>query len=214
MPFQVNKKHYEEQYENFQRFVSYFNQIHIIKTLDPKSILEIGVGSKFLYRYLKSKNYDITTADYDISLRPDIICDIRNNSFKSDSFDLVCAFEVLEHIPYEDALLALKELRMVTKKYIVISVPRSCAYFGFAFVFGLPIYYKILSFSLRFPFFFIDAIYGNKQHQWELGRKNYSIRRFINDLKRLQFKVYKKYHVRFHTQHYFIILEKCNNIYQ
>ena len=49
--------------------------------------------------------------------------DITSLPFDEHSFDLVCALEVIEHIPYQDYEQALSELSRVTKRYILLSVP-------------------------------------------------------------------------------------------
>nr|WP_256444588.1 methyltransferase domain-containing protein [Aquihabitans sp. G128] len=42
--------------------------------------------------------------------------------FEADTFDLVLAIEVLEHVPYPE--LALSELHRVARRDVVVSVPR------------------------------------------------------------------------------------------
>lgn len=205
---QVSKEHYSKKYEHLERFVSYYHQVKLIADLNPKTILEIGIGGGALRGLIANKGYEISTADFDDSLEPDIVCDIRNIPKPDDSYDLVCAFEVLEHIPYEESLKALKEMKRVSRKNIVISVPRSCVYFGLSFSFGLPIFRRLLSLGFRIPFFWIAAEAGNKQHYWELGRRGYSISRFIKDLKGMDFRILQKGHISLNTQHYFVVLEK------
>jgi len=44
-----------------------------------------------------------------------LVCDITKIPVKNKSYDVVCAFEVLEHIPYDDFEAALKEMKRVLK---------------------------------------------------------------------------------------------------
>lgn len=69
----------------------------------PKSskILEVGCGNYWLGNYLKSngwKNY----LGLDVNPPADIIGDIKNwkkHGLKKNSFDIIVAFEVIEHVP-------------------------------------------------------------------------------------------------------------------
>lgn len=207
---EVKEEHYcGERYESFPRFVSYYNQISTVRELEPENILEIGIGSGFLKNYLRSRSYAVTTADHDRLLGPDMVCDITRIPVKDNSFDLVMAFEILEHMPYEDSLKGIKEMERVSKRYVVLSVPRSCSYFGLSFMFGLPICHKFVSLGLRIPFFWIGPEYGNKEHFWELGRRGFPVRRLVKDIERLGLTIkQKKGHIALNTQHYFLVLEK------
>ena len=204
-----NERYGNRRYENLPRFISYYNQIDLVRTLDPKEILEVGIGSGFLSNYLRSRDYAVTTADYDKTLGPDMVCDITRIPVKDNSFDLVMAFEILEHMPYEESLKGIKEMERVSKRYVVLSVPRSCSYFGLSFMFGLPIFHKFVSLGLRIPFFWIGPEYGSKEHFWELGRRGFPVRRLVKDIERLGLTIrQKKGHVALNTQHYFLVLEK------
>jgi SAM-dependent methyltransferase len=96
---QVSQNHYYSDYDSIDRFISYFYQTDLIKTLQPQSILEVGVGNKTLTNYLKQYGYSVTTCDFDKKLAPDYVADIRALPFEDASFDAVLAFEVLEHLP-------------------------------------------------------------------------------------------------------------------
>src|SRR4051812_7059087 len=100
---QVDKKAYKLQtYSHEPRFVSYFHQLHEALALSPQSILEIGVGDGVFGSFIR-QNSDIeyTSADYDQTLKPDVVADVLDLPFRKGQFDLACAFEVLEHIPFE-----------------------------------------------------------------------------------------------------------------
>jgi SAM-dependent methyltransferase len=49
--------------------------------------------------------------------------DVSCLSFGDQSFDMVTALEVIEHLPYETYEKALEEIQRVAKKWIIISVP-------------------------------------------------------------------------------------------
>jgi len=155
---QVNKEHYfKKDYDSLNRFISYFYQVDLVREAiesDTNKILEIGKGSGFFSDYIKKLGYNITTCDFDKNLAPDVVADVRSLPFKDNSFDIVTAFEILEHIPFEDFPKALAELRRVASRRVIISVPYKSTFFEFVFRFpGIRTLFKkpFLGFILRWP---------------------------------------------------------------
>ena len=103
------------------------------KQLKPDSILDVGAGEGFVLEALRTskiakKLEGIEYMDEAIKLgkklHPDVTIkkgDIYKLPYKADSFDLVICTEVLEHL--EDPKAALGELKRVSKKYLILSVP-------------------------------------------------------------------------------------------
>ncbi len=156
---------------SLDRFISYYYQLNAVQESYPKNILFIGVGDSIVSDFLKrNKKYKITTFDFDAELNPDVVGDIRLLPFPDKLFDLVCVFEVLEHLPYEDVSAALKEISRVVKKDVVISVPHRRT--GFEIIIKFPFIRSLfkkdfLRFALRFPLHFPGfAVSG--QHYWEI----------------------------------------------
>ena len=84
---QVNKEHYfRKKYDDLERFISYFYQTDLARSLEPKKILEIGMGSGFFSDYLKKLGYSVTTCDFDKNLDPDIVADIRSLPIQNGEF--------------------------------------------------------------------------------------------------------------------------------
>ncbi|MDD5063197.1 MAG: class I SAM-dependent methyltransferase [Phycisphaerae bacterium] len=92
------------------------------KLLDPnaKNLLDIGCSELFFYDKLKDK-YDVTAADSHPTSELIKKEDIQNLSFPDKSFDIVICQQVLEHV--FDPVKAIYELRRVTRKQLIISVP-------------------------------------------------------------------------------------------
>ncbi len=137
---QVNKGHYYfGRYGGFLgRWASYFYQLQIISRLDPHTLLEVGVGDKVLQSYLRDNSKIVyTSVDIDEDLDPDVVVDDLSLPFADNQFEMVCAFEVLEHLPFDKFEQVLQELRRVASKNVVLSLPH----------FGLPVK---LSFKLPF----------------------------------------------------------------
>jgi hypothetical protein len=172
MPVQVAAKHYiSKKYASLERFISYFYQIDSIYDLEHSSILFIGVGDSIVSDFLKrNPKYTITTMDIDPELKPDVVGDIRSLPFPDQSFDTVCVFEVLEHLPFEETKKSLAELSRVARKHAIISVPHRRT--GVEIVLKFPFIRSLLkrhfiniavTLPVKFPGFAVS-----KQHYWEI----------------------------------------------
>ncbi|HYF12898.1 MAG TPA: class I SAM-dependent methyltransferase [Candidatus Paceibacterota bacterium] len=168
---QIDKKGYEfARYGFEERFTSYYWQLREVLGLKPTSILEIGVGDGVFGNFVKT-NTDIAYTSLDIApdLGPDIVGSVTHIPKPDKSVDVACAFEVLEHIPFEKFDQAVGELARVARTHVVLSLPH----------FGPPV-----SFSLKIPFLphvrislkvpFPKEHVFNGQHYWEIGKKGYS----------------------------------------
>ena len=144
MEKQVEKKHYNfHKYCDEERFVSYWHQLKEILKVGPHSVLEIGVGDRVLESYIKNNtSIKYNSADIADDLFPDAIANVTKLPFADDSFDTVCAFEVLEHLPFEKFIVALKEMRRVAVENVIISLPHWGRHFSFQI--RLPYFKKII----------------------------------------------------------------------
>ena len=51
---QVKKQHYfRKKYDNLNRFISYFYQVDLVRSVDPETVLEVGKGNATVSEYLK-----------------------------------------------------------------------------------------------------------------------------------------------------------------
>jgi ubiquinone/menaquinone biosynthesis C-methylase UbiE len=103
------------------------------KALKPVSILDAGCGEGFTLSRLEAKHIGTNLQGVDFldtavkignKMHPKLKLkqgDIYKLPYKDNEFDLVLCTEVLEHL--EDPEKALKELKRVSKKYCIISVP-------------------------------------------------------------------------------------------
>lgn len=201
---QVDKTAYQFfSYAHAGRFVSYYYQLAEVLALNPDTVLEIGVGDGVFRDYIKN-NTDISYTSVDVAgdLHPDVIADVTKLPFRDGAFDVVCAFEVLEHIPFERFESALKELARVSKGAVILSLP----HFGppVKFLLKMPFLPEI-SFSFKIPFAREHRFKG--QHYWEIGKKGYSVKRIRGILEKY-FKINKEF-VPFENQyHHFFALER------
>ncbi|PIT89105.1 MAG: methyltransferase type 11, partial [Candidatus Levybacteria bacterium CG10_big_fil_rev_8_21_14_0_10_36_7] len=168
-----------------------------------KSILEIGVGDKVIASYIKN-NTDLQyqSLDIDPELQPDIIGDITRINLPHNSYDAVCAFEVLEHIPFTEFEKALEGMRAISKKYVILSLP----HFGPPVLFACKIpFLKQIRFAKKIPY--PQKHQFNGQHYWEIGKKGYSIKK-IREILQKKFVLESEF-IPFENQyHHFFILRK------
>lgn len=128
------KKHTASNFLQKYLINNFFKElINEVEKLKPYSILDAGCGEGFTLDILKNRKIGKKLTGFDFleeaigigkKLHPELNLltgDIYNISFKDNSFDLVICTEVLEHL--ENPEKALKELRRVTKEYVLISVP-------------------------------------------------------------------------------------------
>jgi len=119
----ISEIYLSDDHDNLERFISYYYQASLVKKLNIKSVLEIGVGNKAVSNYLRQCGFVVTTCDHDAALKPEIIADIRSLPMTENSFDVVLACEILEHLPWKDVPEALRQVHRVSRKYAIVSVP-------------------------------------------------------------------------------------------
>jgi hypothetical protein len=171
---QVDATHYAlGEYDDFKRWTSYWHQIQTIRRCRPRNVLEIGVGSGVLTWYMRERlKIDVTTVDIDPVLEPDVLSDVRElcGRVAPGSFDLVCAFQVLEHLPFDQFEAALSELAAVSRDQVVITLPNNGR-----------------TLQLRMDVWRFQMAFGRKlgwrrqwrfdgQHHWEVGTIGHSAR--------------------------------------
>ena len=172
---QVEKSHYTgAAYRNSERWMSYWHQLALVEQVGARNVLEVGIGSGILAREMRARGISTETLDIAEDLSPDIVGSVLAIPKENESVDATLAFEVLEHLPFEECEKALRELARVSRRYVLVSLPHP------GWVFSVIIKVPLLPrFELFFqiPFFFKEHTF-NGEHYWELGKKGYSIRRF------------------------------------
>ena len=108
----------------------------LVRVANPRDIHEVGCGEGFWTLRWLDAGYDARGSDFSsiaitLAQSNSISRGFPIQIFKScsiydldtyDSADLIVCCEVLEHL--EDPFLAIKKLKGITKKYLILSVPR------------------------------------------------------------------------------------------
>jgi len=170
---QVDKSHYDFNRYAFEgRFSSYYHQLREVLALHPRSVLEAGVGDRVFGDFIKNNTaVAYTSVDFAADLRPDVVGSVLALPFPDKSYDIACAFEVLEHLPFEQFDTALGELARVARTHVLISVP----HFGpmLSLSFKIPLVPQVrLDLKIPYP----KRHVFNGQHYWELGKRGYPAR--------------------------------------
>jgi SAM-dependent methyltransferase len=201
---QVDKAHYSfRSYCYPERWASYYYQLETILGLQASSVLEVGSGDNVLRNYIEH-NTQISYTNLDIAddLKPDILGSVEHIPCADSSFDVVCAFEVLEHLPFEKFEKSFSEMMRVARTHVVVSVP----HFGpsIRFSFKIPFLPEV-RFACKVPF--PKRHVFNGQHYWELGKKGFPVRR-VREIVKKYGDVVDEF-VPFENQyHHFFVIKK------
>ena len=192
----------KENYETKERFIAYFTQINMIRELKPATVLNIGMGTGFLKRYFGGSAVQLVEADIDPDLNPDMIIDISKKQSQKKQFDVVTAFQILEHIPFDQLSTALENIHGLSKKWAIVSIPQRIVSFS------LNLDFPLVKIPLRFDFErLFESKTSNAHHQWEmglLGTSKRDVRKKISEW----FNIEKEFSVDGNRNHYFFVLSK------
>jgi len=206
MKLQVTPDHYiDPSYDSKGRFISYWHQINEVIALNPKEVLEIGIGNGFVHKYLKEKGIKIKTLDIEKKLSPDVAGSVLQIPFIDESFEVVACYESLEHLPYSSFRKAIKEIKRVSQKSVVLSLPDVTT------VYRINIELSRIKPIKRFipvPFTRPKRHEFDGEHYWEIGKADYPLKKIKFDMKRSSFKIVRTYRVFEFRYHRFFLLEK------
>lgn len=201
---QVKYNHYfNREYDYKGRFCTYWHQIDEIISNESSSILEIGIGNKFVSNYISERGINVTSIDIDRKLFPTILGSVFNLPFMDNSFETVSCCEVLEHSPYSYFPKAIFEIFRITERYAIISLPDSNPY---------------IRIEIKIPKIKIRKLIENPlkrianpqigEHYWEIGNNGYPLQKIIDDIEKIGFSISKTYRIFEDPYHRFFILEK------
>jgi predicted SAM-dependent methyltransferase len=202
---QVDKSHYEfSTYVTRSRWNSIWYQLNELLQLNPSNVLEVGPGPG-LFKVIGSFiGLNIDTLDIDSEITPDYVGSATQIPFEDSTYDVVCSFQMLEHLPYERSLQAFREFVRVSKKYIVISLPDSKITLRYQFY--IPLLGDI---DFRIPHIFKKPFKHefNGEHYWEINKKDYLLAKVVSDLS-VHAKMTKSFRVYDSPYYRFFIFEK------
>lgn len=180
---------------------------------EHSEILEIGVGTGFCSNYLKSKGFVVTTVDIDKNKNPDIVANICLDEIDY-SYDVLLAFEVFEHLPFEcfkDVFSKLKKSKVNT---IIMSIPeRKVSLFSLKISFlKRKICFKIDIPIKKLPSFLKKRYKLCRAHNWELNFDDkYSHEKIIDIFNQNQFHLQDLVKSDFNNHVFFVLKRERGN---
>lgn len=204
MNLQVNADHYEfNKYIDKKRWISYWHQLNEVIQLLPSSVLEIGVGAGIFKQIACNFGFNVESVDIDSTLNPDYVASVLDLPFNDNAYDVVVAFQILEHLPYEDFAKALSELRRVAVRYIIISLPDSKTLWRYTI--HIPKIGEKNIYIKRPRIRAIDHKFDG-EHYWELSKSGYPVSLICQEFKNQGLELLKTYRVPENPYHRFFVL--------
>lgn len=207
MQKQVDRSHYLfQKYMSKQRWASLWHQLDEVTTLAPDSVLEIGPGTGLFKAAAKALGLDVKTLDIDPELAPDYVASATAIPLPDRSVAVACAFQVLEHMPFETSMRALSEMCRVAKKAVVISLPdvKTC----WPSTVSVPRLGEF-KFVIPRPFFTPREHAFDGEHYWEINKKGYALDRIDDEISRVASGfATSSYRVHENPYHRFFILRR------
>jgi len=201
---QVDSSHYRFlSYLTECRWASLWRQIDLCLRFKAEHVLEVGSGVGLFKRVLIDNQVRVTTADIAEDLKPDVVADVLDLPFEDNQFDLACAFQVLEHLPYEKFIPAVIELSRVAREAVLISLPDAAP--GYPTKFSLP--------GLGIYDFIIPRLYLKKahrfngEHYWEINKKETPLKRIVQDIEQQGFRIRHNQRYAANMYHRFLVIE-------
>ena len=203
---QVPQSHYKfEKYVHKKRWISLWYQLKEVLALQPVTLLELGPGPGLFKVLAGYQGIRVETVDLDAALKPDFVASATRLPLKDDAYDCVCAFQMLEHLPYDESIKAFGEMVRVATKNIVISLPDARKIWTYQFY--IPwLGEKIIHFPR--PMFKKKPHNFSRQHYWEINRKGYPLQKIISDFSGKNVKLMDTYRLKEYPYHRFCIYSK------
>jgi hypothetical protein len=225
---------YKEQQDRFEligdfseghylRSSSIFMQAQVILHLNEvNTVLEIGSLRGVLTAILRHFNLQVDTCDIEpipfLSL-PTYLVDFEHLKAKDSSYDLVCAFQVLEHNNIKKTPFLLKKLAKISKKYVYVSLPFESIYFFPKIISNFRgtgmisrFIKKYFSFIVQKPLFltknFLPSERPTPHHQYELGGRDFRLNKLSKIFDEAGLKILWAKPNPLFPYHYHILSEK------
>lgn len=202
---QVNIDHYQfGSYMLKGRWISVWHQLDEMQKLKPRNVLEVGPGPGLFKAVAAIFGFQVETLDMDPELKPDYVASVTAMPFPDSAYDVVCAFQMLEHLPYEVALQAFREMVRVSGRNVVISLPDAQPVWSYHFHIPRINTYQFL---IPHPFRKASKLESDPEHYWEINRPAYLLSRIIEDFSRY-ISLVNTYRVHENPYHRFFIFAR------
>ncbi len=166
------RQEYSHRYESKRRLASYWHQVDEVLRLGATRVLLVGCGTGTPEFMLRREGVDVVSLDVDASLSPSVVGSVTALAFREGEFEAAVCCQVLEHLPFESFPRALQELRRVSRRGVVISLPDQG---------------RVLRFELKVPRLARGVLVDlprlrprrwsfDGQHHWEVNAAGFGVR--------------------------------------
>ena len=202
---QVERAHYDfKSYMSKARWASFWHQLDEVQKMAPQNVLEIGPGPGLFKAIAAQFGIIVETLDIDPELHPDHVGSILDMPFPDGSYETVCAFQMLEHLPYEHSIRAFEEMLRVSRRHVVISLPDARRVWRY--LVHIPAIGTIERFVRR-PELGAPAHRFDGEHYWEINKQGFALKTVVEDLS-AHAALLRTYRVRENPYHRFFVFEK------
>jgi SAM-dependent methyltransferase len=198
------KRYFSPEYCKPERFATYARQIGETLTLSPENVLEIGIGNSVVSTFLRGAGIPTVTTDLCPDLQPDIAASVTELPFREGAFDTVLCFEVLEHLPFDRFASCLSEIRRISRRYTLLSLPHSGRYYTLTA--KLPRFYPNI--FIEAPYLFPPQHSYNGIHYWEIGKRDFPLHRINTALHEAGYRIDRYYRIPEHPYNAMFVLSR------
>jgi hypothetical protein len=174
---QVSNNHYHfSRYVSKQRWASMWHQLDEVLRIRPCSVLEVGPGPGIFKAVANLVGVKVDTLDIDPELAPDFIASADCMPFEAATYDVVCAFQMLEHVPFNVSLAVVSEMSRVATSHVVVSLPDARPRWRYSIY--VP---KIgqLEFVISRPCFRPKPHLFDGEHYWEIHKEGFQLKHIV-----------------------------------
>ena len=197
---------------------SYRLQMQEIRALKVKRVLEIGLGEGFMASYMRTLGMVYDTLDISQHSDPTLLGRLEDLDVQTFQrrYHCVCAFQMLEHFPYERFVPNLQKMAALSREYVYISLPYSCIGFKFTLSFSIDHNKRWRkTFSFHWPPNKPNKKYREQYvreypyavHYWEIGRQGFPWKRVKADIESAGLDIVKMFHAE-NMFHFFVLARK------
>lgn len=199
-------EYFSDHYFSMLQLCTQSHQIHDIHKLRPTDIIEVGIGNGFTSSFLRAAGYDVTTADINADLRPDISAPLSElpSRVRGRKFDLAVCCEVLEHMPFEIFEESVETLRQLSPN-LYLTIPNYSKFFGFSGYFDVPRLRQLINLGVWLPI----PRKITPEHFWEINSRRGTSRLAIRSILERHFARVVDYSYKLNRYHHvFVCTEK------
>jgi ubiquinone/menaquinone biosynthesis C-methylase UbiE len=182
---------------------SYGYQIKEVCKTEPKRVLEIGIGTGIAADLIRRLDINVSTFDINATLQPDVVGTVLDIHLKPESFDTVLCCEVLEHLPFDSFPQALSEIRKVTRRSVVLSLPDKTRFGKLELKIPKVQIKRIIDVPLKPRAHTFDG-----EHYWEIGKQGFPLKKICACIERCGFSIKDTYRIWENPNHRIFVLEK------